>query len=283
MIRVSRLIMVPGLLFMLFVLPPSLQANSIELFNETPDSASDNSNDGFLNEEGSADGLFSSDSIQSLTSKEGYNTYSSGSDRTEEMTMEEAEIVVDKLLTEAQSGVPGTLDKYNELIAAMEVLSPESSAADITRLLRRQYYGDEMLQFAGQSPAEGEPRISPELRAFENRLHVLKNWQVISKSDGTNDKFDFGHSLVGLDAYAWQPGLGGRAKGYLFTFLGDYGSQVFTWCGADGAGDWNREDHTGNVFGRRMTNLYADDKSLSLSDMISTAKVKPGITKYYAF
>lgn len=268
---------VPGLLIMLLLLPPSLPANSIELFDEPAGSASDNTS-----EQDTAYSDNNSDSAELPTLDGTYNLYEAGT-ATEAMSKEEAAIVVDKLLTEAQSGVPGTLDKYTELITAMEVLSPESSAADISRLLRRQYYGDHLLEFMGQSLAEGDPQISPELKVFQNRLHVLRNWQVISKSDGTDETFDFGHSLVGLDAYASQPGLKGRAKGYLFTFLGDYGSQVFTWCGADGAGDWNKEDHAGNIFGRRMTNLYADDRSLSLSEMISTAKVKPGITKYYRF
>ena len=208
---------------------------------------------------------------------------SSANDPSTFMSKEEALQKVEELLEEARSGKPGSIDKYNELIRAMEVVSPQSSAKDIARFLRRVYYSDSQLTFSGITVAKGEPNIAPELKNMEYKFVALKKWQVVPDKEGGTDKSDFGHALVGFDAYAWQPGIGGRAKSYLFTFLGDYGSQVFTWCGAKGAGDWNSEDHSGNVMGRRMRSALADNPDASLSTIVDKSRKSEGIGQYINF
>ena len=267
----KSLLMLLGFSAFLCCFPKALVANEIILFDIPAESTADIPA-GEMN--GDSSGTVNSDSNGSHSNSTlivGQSLSSSGFTSSEEMTKEEAKALIEELLNEARNGVPGTLEKYHALIKAMEVLSPQSNARDITRFLRRVYYSDSQLSFAGATMGEGEPNISPELAAFGNKIYVLKKWQVIPEGNGSSDKFDFGHSLVGLDAYSWSPGIGGRARGYLFTFFGDYGSQVFSWCGADGAGDWNKEDHAGNLFGRRMTNQYSDDHSLKLSEMITKA------------
>ena len=265
-------------LCLLLVFPYTVCAQSgVDLLDQEENNAVNGSGDNVgpgvtANTDNPADSLFTDGTVNSVGTSSG-NT----------MSKEEAKKRIEELLEEARSGKPGSIEKYNELIKAMEVISPQSSAKDIARFLRRIYYTDEMLTFTGITVAKGEPNISPELKAMEYRFYSLKKWQAIPDKEGGKETIDFAHALVGFDAYAWQPGLGGRAKGYLFTFLGDYGSQVFSWCGAKGAGDWNSTDHRGNSMGRRMRSALAETPNASLSSIVDKSREASGIGRYISF
>ena len=212
---------------MLCIIPHKAVAQDIDLLDVSADDFV--SGESMTADESQITGVGNMDATFGQSANTG--TYAA-SGTTGTMTKEEAKETLDRLIKEARSGEPGSVEKYRELVLAMEVLSPESNARDITRFLRRVYYSDDQLQFAGVTAGEGEPTISPELAAYENKIYGLKKWQLLDKGDGSGKKFDFGHSLVGLDAYSWNPRCWWKSPGislYLpwrLWFSGIY----LVWC-----------------------------------------------------
>lgn len=186
-------------------------------------------------------------------------------------SQQDAQQVLDTLLAQAATR-EGTMAEWQALIRAMEVLSPQSSTRDITRLLRRQFYGDNLFEFAGVKVAEGEPNLSPELKRYEWKLSALKKWQEV---DARGGRLDFGHALVALDAYAWQPNPLGRSKAWLFTYFGDAATGAASAIGFREAGNNNEPDRRGNDLGHTFVYEFGRDPNLRLSSLVSATNAPP--------
>lgn len=188
-------------------------------------------------------------------------------------TPQDAQMVIDQLLAEAGKR-DGKMSDWAALTRAMEVLSPQSSTRDITRYLRRIFYGDNLFEFIGITLKEGEPNVSADLKRYEWKLGPLKRWQEVESRGG---KTDFGHALVALDAYAWQPNPLGRSKAWLFTYFGDAATGVASALGFRDAGDNNEPDQRGNALGHNFVYAYGRNESMSLSGLVAAADAPPQI------
>ncbi len=201
---------------------------------------------------------------------------------------EDAERLLE-FVTEHGEELPPTLSGYSAVVKALERCSPSSGAPDLARALRRLYYSDEQLEVLGVRVAEGEPVVSEEARKWLWRLYpVLKRWKDVR--DGEGRLMDVSHALVALDVYSHDKPLPvagrvrGRLKAYLFTYGGDYVTQVFSFFGMKEAGGWNRADHRGNTLGRRVVWRYAADEKAALSDLMLEAAGSPrGLARWLVF
>lgn len=178
-------------------------------------------------------------------------------------TPEQARSVLGALVPGA-TAENGSVEKYRAVTKSLEVLSPQSSAADVSRFLRREYYSDEMLDLGGYKISTREPVLSAEVAKMN--LSPLRAWQEVPGRDG--QKLDIAHTFVAVDAYASEPGLNGKAKAYLFTHVGDAATGALSAVGLKDAGNNNEVDQRGNAFGTKAVSRLSDNPTLPLSKLL---------------
>lgn len=159
-----------------------------------------------------------------------------------------------------------TLENFGRITKMAEAIDPKAPSKDIARALRGEYYSNEQLQVGPINLGKNKANINQDLRGVLDRVDLKRDWQEITGPDGK--KMDVAHSLVALDAYAQQPGVAGYLKSQLFTDVGDAASQVFSWAGQKGAGDFNKVDLRGNNYGDQLRSRFAQTPDAKLSDLL---------------
>ena len=176
----------------------------------------------------------------------------------------------------ARAVFQGFLDKatpntgnYQRMVKLAEAMDPNAKLGDLTRALRQQYYGDDMLQLAGFGMGDAKPNLSPELKSMIDGAGgaLKKKWQEIPGPDG--QPVDIAHSLVALDAQENNPGVNGKVRAWVFTDFGDWATGVLSKLGATGAGDDNPTDQRGNDFGGQLMKSQRTAPAASLSALLS--------------
>lgn len=213
------------------------------------------------------------------------------------MTTEQANAVLDHV-TATASRSNGSIQDYAAVVRAIEVVSPESSPADVAAIMRPMHYPTHIFPDLGpMSMPSRDAVMSDELRrriggSEQNWIDsplgkAVNKWGEVPRTRGGTSEVDIGHSMTAVDAYrnTSNPLLKG-ANARTYTFLGDYGSgAINTVKGAlskIGIGDdgdpisgWNMRDQRGNTYGSTLVTQGNLNPGMRLSDTILTTNDRP--------
>jgi outer membrane protein OmpA-like peptidoglycan-associated protein len=160
---------------------------------------------------------------------------------------------------------------FVRLVKIVEAMEPEASLGDVTRFLRRLYYGDDLLTLGGFGMGGGEPQISQGTKDRVIAAEFKPAWQEIwGPRAGGNDyrKLDVAHSLVALDAWV-NNGASGRLRAWIFTDFGDWATGVLSALDVKDAGNDNPVDKRGNDFGEQLFGTLDDHPFEKLSALLA--------------